>query len=394
MQTPTPQRILIAGGGLGGLTLALELLAAGFEVEVYERAQALSEVGAGITLWENALKVMRHVGLSDALAAAGAPLGDAMFATADGQKVSDVGKSTYAPYDPTFEILGIHRADLQAILMDALPDGVVHLGRRVTGIMNHSDRAGLRFEDGGEVWGDLLVGADGIRSQVRAGLLADGPPRYAGYTCWRAVVDDWPERGPFLGEVWGQGTRIGLMGIGKGRLYWYATANTPQGRPKLEPRACHTALRERFASHAWGIPDLIERTSPDAILRNDIVDRPPKRPWSRGRVVLIGDACHPTTPNMGMGAALAIEDGAVLTNALVRFGADYQAAFQAFEDARYPRTSRIQNLSWRLGQVGQLEGAWLCAARNLVFSNIPTRLTVKQTLEVGSYDATQIMTPL
>jgi 2-polyprenyl-6-methoxyphenol hydroxylase-like FAD-dependent oxidoreductase len=221
------------------------------------------------------------------------------------------------------------------------------------------------FADGREVHGDLLVGADGVHSVVRATLHGGQPPTYAGYTAWRAVVPFDTERLQ-AGESWGRGARFGRVGMSGGRVYWYATANAPEGQRNADEKA---ALLDLFRGWHAPIPALIEATAPGAILRNDIYDRPPLKTWGRGRITLLGDAAHPMTPNLGQGGCQAIEDAWVLARALARDPSPQ--GLRRYEAARHPRTRRFVLESWRFGKIAQTSNRLVIAVRNALVRMAP-----------------------
>ncbi len=192
------------------------------------------------------------------------------------------------------------------------------------------------------------------------------------------------------GEFWGAGQRFGVVPIGGGRIYWFATANAPEGAED-PPEGRKARLQERFAGWAFQIPALIERTPEAAIIHNDLIDRPPVERWHAGRVVLLGDAAHATTPNFGQGAAMAIESGVVLARAL-EASEDLEAALGSYERTRRPRTAAITDQSWSMGKVGQVENRAVRAVRNFVVGHMPAGLQVRGVKTLVTYDATA--TPL
>jgi 2-polyprenyl-6-methoxyphenol hydroxylase-like FAD-dependent oxidoreductase len=274
--------------------------------------------------------------------------------------------------------VGIHRADLQARLADAAGRDHIRLGVTCVGFEADADSVTARFADGREERGDLLVGADGLRSAVRRQLLGDEKPRYAGYTAWRGVaLIDRPEvplGSTFLAT--GRGAQVGMLPIGMGRTYWFATANVPEG--ESDPPGGHrAALLARFRDWYPAFPAAVEATAEEAILRNDIVDRPPVTNWGTGRVTLLGDAAHPTTPNLGQGACMALEDAVVLARCLEAI-ADVPAGLRAYELARQPRTAMVTNQSWQVGKLLALESGFWCWVRDRGLG-LSSGLTLKQT---------------
>ena len=356
-------RVIVVGSGIGGLTAAIALRRVGIAATVYERAPALGEVGAGISLWANAIRALEHLGAADPVKAASLPMTRSDFRVSDGHRVvaryasDDLAKRAKA--DSIVRI--IHRADLVAALAGQLPPGTVKYGHECAAVATVGDRATVRFTNGHTDEADVIVGADGIKSVVRIAVIGSNePPRYAGYTCWRGVCPR-PASLPAgqTGEWWGRGLRFGITCLPGDRVYWYATANAPQGERGDEA----ATLAARFRDWAEPVPELIVTTPPAAILRNDLVDRKPNPRWVSGRLVLIGDAAHPTTPNLGQGGCMAIEDAVVLARHL-RTDVPIPDRLAAFAAERFPRTTAINRESWKLGAMGQWRGRVSCWFRN------------------------------
>jgi 2-polyprenyl-6-methoxyphenol hydroxylase-like FAD-dependent oxidoreductase len=354
---------VVIGAGIGGLTAALALKQAGWDVAVYEKAPELREVGAGITLWTNAVKVLRKLGVGDAIERAASPLRKSELRSWRGGLLVGID-FTYLSEKFGAPTVGIHRADLQAKLADALGREHIHPGMTCVAYNQDEKGANAMFAEGGEARGQILVGADGIKSLVRQHLLGPEQPRYAGYTAWRGVgLIDRPEVPLGLTVLaMGRGSQVGLLPIGGGRTYWFATANVPEGGGP-GPGGHKVDLRARFKDWWPAIPAAMEATPDAAILRNDIIDRPPVRKWTDGRVTLLGDAAHPTTPNMGQGACQAIESGYVLAKCL-KDAETAQAGLLAYEKARFDRTAKITNESWKLGRMFAYESRLKCWLRD------------------------------
>jgi 2-polyprenyl-6-methoxyphenol hydroxylase-like FAD-dependent oxidoreductase len=335
--------VLIAGGGIGGLTAAAALGRRGFTVHVFERAERLRADGAGITLQPNAMRVLASLGLAEPIERAGAVL-------AGGRLLDERGEVIQTLDLGGFEVRGvaIHRAPLLDIL--ARESGaVVHTGRAVTGFEQEDGAVTAKLADGGTMRGAALVGCDGLRSSVRAALHGESAPRYAGYTAWRGVADfDLPDA--LSVELWGPGKRFGMVPIAPGRTYWFATENAPVGGKDGDAVA---ELVRRFAGWPDPVERLVAATPEGTILRNDLFDRPPLRPWGRGRVTLLGDAAHPMTPNLGQGACQAIEDAAVLAACLGEHPDCPPAALRRYEDLRYERTAWVTRQAWQMGRLAQ-----------------------------------------
>ena len=218
-------RILIVGGGIGGLCAALALRREGFEPEVFEQAPALLEVGAAIAVWPNAMRVLRRLGLGDAVRAKGGLLEKARWMESNGgllkQFALPVGDATG---------VALHRADLQGALLRALPPESVHLGKTFESFEHAGEEVRVKFEGGETVACDVLVCADGLHSRSRAQLLSDGEPVYRGYAVWRGIARlEHPALAPrTASEIYGRGMRFGIGPVGRGRTGWWATANEPE----------------------------------------------------------------------------------------------------------------------------------------------------------------------
>jgi 2-polyprenyl-6-methoxyphenol hydroxylase-like FAD-dependent oxidoreductase len=221
-------KALVVGGGIGGLAAGIALRRVGIEPLVVERASELELVGAGLGLAGNAVQALEGLGVADAIRARGQRTDRLVALAPSGKALVDL------PLEGR-EMLGVHRADLQEVLSGALGDPL-RLGAACTGFRDTGERVTMTLDDGEEVEGDLLVGADGLRSNSREQLLGDGPPTYAGYTGWRAITKFEHEslRGRTT-ETWGRGVRFGLIPIGGGRLHWFVSESRPEPEAPLVP---------------------------------------------------------------------------------------------------------------------------------------------------------------
>lgn len=372
-------KALVVGGGIGGITAALALRKAGIDVEVLERAAAPAEVGAGISIWGNATRALERIDAAAPVLARGEPMRIGEFRTWRGALLSRMDM-VQLDRDLGVKSIIIHRAELLDALLAQLPRGTVRFGHEFTGCAGSGDGIVARFATAsGEVAaaGDVLIGADGLRSRVREHVVGDAadPLRYSGSTCWRGVAD-WPESDAvpagYVAETWGRGARFGIVRMTKGRVYWFATKDAKAMPPGFVDRDPHAALAKTFGRF-WGpIPALIGATPRERIVRHDLLDREPRRGWSRGPVVLLGDAAHPTTPNVGQGGCLAIEDAIVLARCLLR-EATPAVAFSAYEAERFERCAEITRFSWRLGAVGQMKNALLRGVRDFALRYLPEK---------------------
>jgi 2-polyprenyl-6-methoxyphenol hydroxylase-like FAD-dependent oxidoreductase len=378
----TTGRVLIVGGGIGGLCAAIALRNAGFHVEVHERADALQPLGAGLTIQPNAILALRALGLGAAVERAGATIRAGAVMRADGSPLMSFPESLAREVVETVGagIIGIHRATLHEVLLNALGREHVTLGHACIGIAQTGEQVEVRFADGTQRC-DVLIGADGLHSVVRAALHGEAEPVYAGYTSFRGVTADrCGLPADFGGELWGRGQRFGGCCIDGDRFYWFATANAAPNAKHASVEAQKEELLQRFARFGQQVPALIASTPAQAILRTDIRDRPTLQRWGRGAITLLGDAAHAMTPNLGQGACQAIEDAFVLGRELAR-GASLEQGLRSYEKARVKRANAVVVTARRLGAIGQWENSLACALRDRLFAALPARATQRQLLE-------------
>jgi FAD-dependent urate hydroxylase len=375
----TINRVIVIGGGIGGLCAAIALRRKlDVEVEVYEQAAELRAVGAGLTIWANAIKALRVLGLAEEVIGAGSRIERGELRTETGRVLS---RSHPGEFEKRFgePTVAIHRADLHEILLKALPPETVRLNAKCVGFVQDEEGVTVSFAGGGSSRrASLLVGADGIHSVVRQELFPEIKLRYSGYTTWRGVVETRDEAA--LGttsEAWGCGARFGIVRIDRERVYWFSTANVREGQ-RLTPAESKSFLLDYFKGWHHPVELLIESTPAEHILHNDIHDIVPMRRWSEGRVTLLGDSAHPTTPNMGQGACMAIESSLALARCLAAGGDRLGESLRRYEKERMPRTRWITKQSWRIGRIGQFENRFVCALRNLFVRLAPDSLTIKQ----------------
>jgi 2-polyprenyl-6-methoxyphenol hydroxylase-like FAD-dependent oxidoreductase len=260
----------------------------------------------------------------------------------------------------------IHRADLLHALSALIAPGTVHLGAKCVGFAQDRNGVTARLEGGTEAHGQALIGADGLHSTVREQLFGKSPPRYAGYTSWRAVTG-FDHLRLTAGISIGPKSQFGQVPMSGGKVYWFATRNLPER--STDPRVgSRSRLLEFFGAWHPPISALIEATPEEAILQTDIHDRPPLKRWSDGRVTLLGDAAHPMTPNLGQGACQALEDAAVIARCLGG-GADATSALREYESKRLARANRIVVMSRRFGVVLQLETHFMNRLRDRLLAN-------------------------
>ena len=383
------RRILIAGAGIGGLTAALCLARRGFEAVVLERDRELGAGGAGIQLSPNASRVLHHLGLASALdERASHPAAIAFRHWRSGRVLgsSTLGAAARAAYG--YPYYHVHRGDLLRVLLQAAlrePGVSLHAGVEARAARPCGAGAALLAADGEAFVGAAVVGADGIRSAVRAALFGEPPPAFTGNVAWRALA---PAAG--LGEEltrpavwWGPGKHFVHYPVRRGALINCVCVVPKRGwevESWTEP-GDREELRADFAGWHAAIGTLIDRMASRSLRKWALHDRPPLAKWGRGAVTLLGDACHPMLPFLAQGAAAAIEDAAVLAGSMAN-SADPIAGLRRYEALRRPRVARMQRLSRRNGRAYHLRGAgaWL---RNRVAGRFAARLMD----EIYGYDA-------
>lgn len=351
------ERVIVVGGGIGGLSAANSLARQGIPVRVYEQAPELKEVGAGIQVWVNGMKAAHRIGVADALRAASGQMEWMHFRSYRGpvivtSPVGDLARRYGAPFP-----VMIRRPELLRCLAEGLPKGTLALGRVCVGCDQDADGVTVRFSDGSSERGALVVAGDGINSVVRRSQFDEVTPRFAGYQYLRALipyVKSGFDRNTFT-FTFGPGDRFGSGDVGKGSIYWFAVLRTRRGEQD-GPEGRKGELRRRFAGFAGSVRDIIDSTPDEAILRHDICDIKPLPRWVNGRTVLMGDAAHAPTPNLGRGASEAMEDAWKLGERLARVTSladrgQLSRALADFEAERRPATRLIQNRAWRIGKL-------------------------------------------
>ena len=345
-----PERVLIVGGGIGGLTAALALTRAGYRVAVYEQAPEFSEIGAGIMLTPNATRVLRHLGLEAALDRAALRPPASVYRRFDDASVigdaplAEAMESAYgAPY------FHIHRSDLLDVLLAAVrAQGAAELnaGRMARDCSQEGGEVTVQFSNGDAAVGDLLLACDGIRSTLRGRLLAGAEPRFRGQVAWRSLVpaDGLPERVTARESVvWiGRDRHIVQYVLRGGSLVNYvaiAVQDRWAGEGWTRP-AKRSELRAGFAGWHEDVQSLLEATPAGALYKWGLFDRDPLEQWVYGRVALLGDAAHPMLPFMAQGSAMAIEDAVILARCVADFD-DLEVALSRYEAVRRERAARI-----------------------------------------------------
>ena len=382
MELPQP-RILIAGAGIGGLTLAIALRQNGTTAVIWEKAQALREIGAGLLLTPNALWILQRLGLLEQACGAGRVIRQWEILSRSGTVLQTFRQNGELPS------ISVTRSAFQQMLLAKLPPEAVLLNHEVREV-KHASQGGttsVTSAHGATYSPDLLVGADGGNSTIRAAVGDARLPRALGYVGWRGLVSQVPtgwEDGR-ISESWGEGGRFGIAPVTAGRTYWYATENKLAGwNVPIEARKAHLLRRFRH----WHAPvcDLIAATNDDDILLSQISEQHTLRSWHRGSVTVLGDAAHLMSPNLGQGAAMAMEDAWVLAKCLREHGTG-NAALLHYEKLRRRRTSFIVWLSRQVGSLIQIEHPLLTVARDTALRLTPDWIGTRSLTPVFNFRA-------
>ncbi len=370
-------KVIVVGGGIGGLCAALALQKQGIETIVYEAAPELKPVGAGVGLAANAIQGLASLGVSDAVIARGKEL-EALTIFDEHDHI--ITNQDTRPLSKKYGISNfvIHRADLHDVLAQNLKPGTLQLNKRCQTINQQNNRVLVTFTDGTQTIADLLIAADGINSVIRQHLLPESKPRYAGYTCWRGVIQN-PGvtiNHMISAETWAPQGRVGMASLPGNRIYWYACINAPENDPRMR-QMTPAQLAAHFTGVHKPVQQVLAATRPDQLIWGDIADLKPLKKFVYNRMVLLGDAAHATTPNMGQGACQAIEDAVVLGQCLAQH-ATIVSALANYEKRRLARTAKVIRLSRMLGWVSQWENPLLVKVRNAVFRATPAFITQQQ----------------
>ncbi|MCE9594718.1 MAG: FAD-dependent monooxygenase [Planctomycetes bacterium] len=373
--------IAIIGAGSTGLAAAIALAKRGFDVRVFERAERLDALGAGITLWSNALCVLRELGVAERLIARADPLVRGETRRVDGSVLAafefvGLAREFGAP------CIAVHRGVLQEELLRAC-SAPIEFGAELVNVREGSGGVELEFGGGRRERAALVIGADGVRSRVRA-VLGGEEPVYSGYVAYRAVQAFSRELVPsgLAFETWGAAKRFGALRLDAENVYWFAALDAPRD-------SSDTRRRETLLAHfgGWHAPirELIESTPEQNVLRHDVIELARPAELARGRVALAGDAAHAMTPNLGQGACVGLEDALVVARAIERRGATAEA-LASYARARRARVERVARDSRRAGRWGQIENPALRWMRDAALASVARPLLarmVRKTLADG-----------
>lgn len=335
-------KVIIIGAGIGGLSAGIALRQAGYSVEIYDKASVIRPAGAGISLWSNGVKVLNRLGLGDKVAAISGQMNRMEYRSHKGELFN------YAHLQSLVEQVGqrpypVSRTELQHLLLEAFGAEDVQLKSRCVAVEQDADSVTAIFADGHRATGDVLIGADGVRSIVRRYVTGrDVQPRYADYVNWNGIVAATPNLCP--DDTWviyvGAGKRASMMPIGSKRFYFFFGAPMPLGTI-VPPEQLRAELLEQFEGWCEPVQNLIQQLDPLQTNRLEICDLDPLEHIVRDRIALLGDSAHATTPTLGQGGCQALEDVEILCRYLVTTNISVADALKRYEAARKERIASL-----------------------------------------------------
>jgi len=381
--------VLIQGAGIGGLTLAIALQQRGYKVQLVERSARLVEVGAGIWMAANPMQVFARLGFVEKIIEAGWAVKLVRLQDWKSGDILTTNMSKIA-MEYGFETIAIHRAVLQRLLFEQLQADSVLFDCEVRSVTQSGDQVSASLSNGSSCVAAIIVGADGFNSQIRRMAGLGGVKRYSGSSSYRAIArgaDILPAEAEHDAyEIWAKGCRVGFSKINADDYYWYMTFDAPAGGASSESeRITHAETLFRTYFPQW--IRLLENTRTEDILRTDISDLKPLAEWASGRVGLIGDAAHATTPNLGQGGAMAVEDALALADMFEELGLN-EAAWKRFEQLRRRKVDWTVSTSWSIGKICHLRNPLFCSLRNIALKKTPDGVTQKQLHRIYSLHST------
>ncbi|MFM9403451.1 FAD-dependent monooxygenase [Myroides odoratimimus] len=364
-------KVAIVGAGIAGLTMAIALKKADIPFVIYESTERIKPVGAGIAIANNAMQVYRHLGVSDKLTQRGTRISKVRLTDMNLNILTQLDLIAFEQKCQLVNI-AIHRSDLHHVLLEEVGMEHVVLNKCLEGVsLDTEGLYTLLFTDGSMATHEYVVGADGIRSQVRQKIFGDYPLRDAKQVCWRGVldIDLSTDYNHIALEGWGRGERFGFVKLEGKQVYWYFLVNEDK---YLKNQDLSVLIKDCNPL----VKDMIMQTAEADIFLNKIYDLPLIQEWSKDKVCIIGDAAHATTPNLGQGACQAIEDVYIISKLLEKHS--LVEAFHKFTSIRREKVSQIVRDSWRMGQVSQFSNPLITFARNMAFRFAPSFLKDKQ----------------
>ncbi len=367
----------IIGAGIGGLTTALALEKKGYEMRIFEQAEKVKPVGAGIILANNAMQVYEKLGLRKVIEENGNPISSLNITKANLKALSKIDLSYF---ENKFKVknIAIHRGVLQQILIDKLSSSKLKLNHKLNKVIENTNGYSLEFKNGEKIQSSTLLGADGLNSIVRKNLFLNNTIRNANQICWRGITEfSLPKQyRNELNEAWGKSDRFGFVQIAENKVYWYALKSIRKNKEEFNINK----IEDYFCKYDSVIKDIISSTKKEQINTAEISDLKPIYNWHKKKVCLIGDAAHAMTPNMGQGACQAIEDAYILSECLTKY--ETNIAFKEFQKLRLPKAHQVVKASWMVGKMAHLSNPILIGIRNQMIRLTPSSINRKQTEQI------------
>ncbi|MCR8641233.1 FAD-dependent monooxygenase [Paenibacillus sp. N1-5-1-14] len=368
-------RVVIIGSGIAGLSAAIGLQAQGIEVKLFEKGKGPRTAGVGVNLAPNALWALDRLGIGHLVRQVGKAFNEFIIYSDNGKQISS------QPFDFLPDSMyAVHRLDLLRILHDQVKPGTIQYGMEYTSFEQNENGVSVSFADGTQVHADYALFADGAGSDCRTKLRPSAPLRVAKYTCWQGVTsaDEPFDNRYLLSETMGPKGRFGICPLANGQIYWYACINGTYNEEQIAKFGVQDLL-EHFGEFHAPIPEVIRKTMPQDMVHNDIFDLPAKHKFAFNRILLLGDAAHPITPNLGQGACQALEDAAVLMH-LIKCYSDMtlEEVFVLFEKKRLMKIKLLTQIAWSIGNVSQWSNPLFCTLRNLGMQYSPPFLYKQQ----------------
>ncbi|WP_396600980.1 FAD-dependent monooxygenase [Algibacter sp. R77976] len=367
----------IIGAGIGGLTTAIALEQKGIKTRIFEQAEQIKPVGAGIILANNAMQVYEKLGLRKEIEENGNPISSMNITKPNLKSLSKIDLTYFEQKHKTKNI-AIHRGTLQQILIDKLKSTEINLNHKLASIVEKTNGYNLKFENGEQIQSSTILGADGLNSIVRQNIFPKNSIRNANQICWRGITEcELPIKfRNELNEAWGKAERFGFVQIEKGKVYWYALKSFKKNKNEFSIND----LEQYFGDYNSVIKDIIKSTKKEHINIAEISDLKPTNIWFKENVCLIGDSAHATTPNMGQGACQAIEDAFVLSECLNKY--DITKAFSEYQKLRLPKAHQVVKASWLVGKMAHLKNPILIVLRNQMLRLLPSSVNRKQNEQI------------
>lgn len=371
MKPSKEYKIAIIGAGIAGLTAAIMLEQQGYQTAIFEASPAVRGIGAGLGLASNGIKAFNYLGLDKEVMAISNPLTGFTINDAQRKSIFSIDTDRIKRHFKA-DNYAVDRGNLHQLLSKKIVPSKIHPLKKLTHLESKSDHVIVRFSDKTEEWFHFVIGADGVHSQVRQNLIPESIPRYTGYWCWRGIVNHSLKNPHQTEAVWAKKGRFGYTPLSKNKVYWFSCINAP--KKSNIPQYELPELKENFKNYYPLVSHLLDKSHNDQLIRGPILDIDPITQYHFNRVLLIGDAAHAATPNMGQGACLAIEDVAVLQDELQQ-GHTLQKASKNFESRRLNRTHYIMKNSRKAGKIAQIENGFINTFRNSLFRILPDSIT-------------------